>query len=142
MKLNKKVGVSFKIYPEKNKKKYYKVIITQTKEQMYFVNDEISRIQKLEKIKHNYIAICRSYEHTDKKFKGQIGTILFYVESSRKVGIVSHEMTHAVIYYFCGKGYKLKNIRKNKKLEEKFCNYSMFLNAHYWNNWYKVTEKK
>lgn len=137
---NKKCGVAFKIYADN--KKYYKVFITSTKNQMYYLRDEIAKIQNIAPLKHRYLGVCSWYQHKDKRFKNQIGSIHFYLDSSKRAGIVAHELAHAALYYWMHeKKKKLDVIKKSKYQEEKFCHLVGNLSAHYWNNWYKNTKK-
>lgn len=67
-----------------------------------------------------------------------VGHVLFNLESGCTARIVSHEMTHAAIYWFNGtlNGYDWDEIPDKKEAEEEFCYLQGDLvSAFYWRYW-------
>ena len=87
------------IYPkyEKLKNDYYKVIVSDTYEEMYDIVDKIRK----RKEERNYNGFCES-EYTiyvDGSKSNKVGHI-FLVKDVLGAGTIAHECSHAITYYF------------------------------------------
>lgn len=91
--------------------------------------------------KFDFEAICSSFNSKHKKNKKQFGVVMFYLKSSARSWIVSHELCHATTYYY--KHMVLnKDIWENNRANEKFASILGNMVAQYWDNWYKIVKKK
>lgn len=133
---------SFKVFPNKSKW-YYKVCIFSRKESMYkarkFIeeNDSISKIRG----KYKFQAVCSSYSSRHKENKNQFGIIMFYLNSSKRGGTVSHEFAHATTYFFKTEQNN-RDIFFDNKADEEYARMLGSMVAQYWKNWYKVVKIK
>ncbi len=81
-------------------KDYYNVIICKTKKEMYKYRKELSKDKSYGSIKNfNFEAICSSKIIEPRKF-GEVGTLVFWEKSSKHIGVVAHELTHACLYWW------------------------------------------
>lgn len=95
----------FKIFPVKGEKEYYSVLIFNDRTSMRLFSAQLNKgkMFKMEAATHSFKA--------SKMVKGKkvnvpiIGAMLFYREGFGN-GVVSHEMAHAVNYYFLRNGIK------------------------------------
>jgi hypothetical protein len=93
--------------------------------------------------KYTFDAICSTPPLSNDKY-GLFGKILFYEKSSCNIKIVSHELSHACLYWWVLRINKpfLKTIQKeplvystDKEVDEQFANlYGETMNC-YWNNY-------
>lgn len=103
----------------RNKNDYYRVIIFNSFDDMYKYADKYFD----EFIDHNYSAICKYSSHT--YFEGNkfididknCGWILFCKEELGS-GIISHECTHAVTFYFQYRISKCYRVFRNEEYNE------------------------
>jgi len=130
---------TFKIFlPKKGKKEeYFKVMIFSSKKSMY----KIRKILEDEGANHmgkmNFAAICTAYE--SKKDQQQFGVLMFTRNSARKSGIVSHEIAHAVSFYW---PYREKDnwskILGEGKTNERFAWVLGDFVSQYWRQWHSI----
>ena len=85
--------------------------------------------------KMNFAAICTAYE--SKADPQQFGVLMFTKNSARKSGIVSHELAHAVSFYW---PYREKDnwgkILGEGKVNERFAWITGDFVSQYWRQWY------
>lgn len=105
---------TFRVYPDKKRRFYFKVIVFSTPSQMEKYERDGVRGFPGKKPKE-FAALTLPYECIvgSKESKREIGTILFH-RLRTGTGIVSHEMTHAALHYF-----RIKNDDKADFTEEK-----------------------
>ena len=109
---------------EKLKNDYYKVIVSDTYEEMYDIADKLCLQGKLER---NYNGLCKSmynlfYDKETEKYINKSNKVgyIFFVKDWIGAGVVSHECTHAVNYYFRQFIKHEEKIFKNSKYDETF----------------------
>ena len=110
--------VTLKSRYKKIAKDYYTVIIADNFEELYNIADKKCK----EKLKRDYNGLCKSmfaiYEDGTRSHK--VGYI-FLVKDILGAGVVSHECTHAVIYYFDNFIKDKEKIFKSSIYGETFC---------------------
>ena len=102
---------------EKLKNDYYKVIISDTYKEMYDIVDKITK----HKEERNYSGLVKSmYAIFEDGSKGNKVGYIFLMTEELGAGIVSHECTHAVNYYFSNFIKNRQRIFKSSKYDETF----------------------
>ena len=125
---------NFKLYC--SRKEYYLCKIFSSKKEMQKWNEEDGY-----KTTSDYQGVCRQVDYfivkgNKCKKSSQIGTISFYIDRIGS-GIVSHEMTHAALFWFKNKfrSYSKLGIKKN---DEKVCYAQGHMVMQFWNHWYEL----
>jgi len=135
----------FKIYCDKHRHKYWIVRIFPDKKSMFRWNIKDGYCPPNKK--HDYLGVTRAYSvyYFDKGKKksgrksGEVGCISFVVAHCTS-GIVSHECTHAALYWF------LDTYKKVEKLlipeyDEKFAWVQGNLVRQIWVHWFRLEKK-
>ncbi len=141
--------VHFRVYCDAaGKRRYYKVFIFRTEEQMYehFKKTNTQSRWKRGGIgKLNFVAVCQGYRRYDVKRRGRllpdIGQILFTADRLG-AGVVSHEMTHAVIYWAdTHTKIDLAKIASSTRTDERIALVQGNLVNQFWSKFYKACER-
>lgn len=138
----------FKVYPGSNKGLYFSVYIFRTKDQMYdhFKQSNVDTEWKQPgQDECDFTAITQSWMRYDitpdsEILKPDMGRILFY-SGGFDAGIVSHEMTHATLYWAIRKRIKAASLYNDKNAEEKFCWAQGYLVNQFWTKFYSLQKK-
>lgn len=135
--------LTFRVYCDRHRKKWYVVRIFAAKKEMYAWNKE-DGYENRDK-KDRYLGLTRAHEvwtiypkRSKKKDKksGEIGSISFVVDHTTS-GIVSHECTHAALYWFLCTHKKLEKLN-NPDYDEKFAWVQGNLVRQVWMHWFKA----
>ncbi len=144
---------TFRVYPERNRKLYYQVFIFPDKRTMYKFHDiqhDLGRIEYAHgqrKPSKDFWAICQSWNSSHFGKRGgtypgpSIGQVLF-AEPHIKAGIVSHEMTHAALFYAAKKRILPVHLYSGGRQHEAVCRAQGNMVRQFWNGWYNRHEKK
>lgn len=110
--------VTLKEKYKKIHKDYYTVVIAEDLEELYNIADKYCK----EKLERNYNGLCKSMYsiYTDGSRGNKVGYI-FLLKENLGGGVVSHECTHAVIYYFDNFIKDKEKIFKSSIYGETFC---------------------
>lgn len=146
--------ITFRVYPERNRKLYYQVFIFPNRRQMYLFRDEQHRSGAIGyrkghgKGSNRFLAICQSWITENFGPRGgmtlgrSIGEILFAVPYIG-AGVVSHEMTHAAIRWGANKGIDGRKVMSEfGRDEERICLAQGHMVRQFWNHWWKHEEAK
>lgn len=108
---------------------------------MYNFRRSIQKFDKAYKIKKdNYAAATTSFRSKFPERNKQVGVIVFYTGAIGS-GIVSHEMTHAVTFFWTIlKGFEAVKIFFDTKHNEDFCFIQGELVSQFWENFYNYVE--
>ncbi len=107
---------SFRVYPDKKRRFYFRVIVFSTIKQMHAFYRE--GIHGWPGRRHtDFAAVTLPYECIvgSKESKREIGTILFH-RTRVGTGVVSHEMTHAAVHFMKLKGADLNDDKSDEPL--------------------------
>lgn len=135
--------VEFNIFCDK--KNFYRIIILSSLRSMYDFRKALAKMLRKKNIivpslNNDFAAECLC---TGKAESGQIGVILFSRHTAAKVAIVTHEITHAVSFYWpLFAKYKWNDIQTNSKANEKLAFIAGEMARQYWLEWYKSTPNK
>lgn len=93
----------FKIYPMRDNKEYYEVCIFDTRKEMQQFSGNVTGMKQMHR-NHEAMTISIDVFRVNKKKKTEkkldmIGMLMFY-RGGFGAGIVSHEIAHAMNYYF------------------------------------------
>jgi len=87
----------------------------------------------------NFLAVCSTFNSNKPENKHQFGVLLFTENTSKRSGVVSHEIAHAINYWWKHLGpYKWQDIPKKSKADERFAYIFGSMINQYWVNWYKL----
>lgn len=143
--------VSFRVYPEKNRKFYYLAFVFRSNALMYehfdLSNAEMEWSKGANRTNGKFDAITESWVSTNYSGKpgrprrGRcVGQILFYAGSVGS-GVVSHEMSHAALH-FSEKQRKVDAATLyDLNPQEKFCWIQGYLVAQFWRRFFAVQPK-
>jgi len=136
--------LEFRLYCDRYRKKYYVCRIFGSLKEMHKWDKEDGYENPSLK-KNNYLGLTRAYEvwsiHPKAKDKksGEIGSISLTVEHCTS-GIVSHECTHAALYWFLATHKKIEKLLE-PEFDEKFAWVQGNLNRQVWVHWFKAEKK-
>ncbi len=119
---------------------YFNVYIFSRKSSMYKFRELLQLGDDIKKVRnYNFEAMTSSYKSRYDENEHQFGNILFYQDSAKKSGIVSHEFLHASIFFWCSvmKEGTWEQIPENMDYHEVLCYMHGDMVANYWKNWYK-----
>jgi|SRR6185436_13611654 len=103
----------FRVYPDKKRRCYFKVIVFSSKRQMWaFYRQGVRGFPGNGQLDFYAITLPYSCIVGSKDSKREIGTILFHRQQTG-TGTVSHEMTHAAVHYL-----RLKKANLNAQKSE------------------------
>jgi hypothetical protein len=121
----------FRISPERGDKRFYRVLIFPTKALMYHYFDLRHARRRIEyrlgfepSLAHDFAALTTGYE-TYRRHRGRevltndVGEILFH-EGFLGAGVVSHEMTHAALFWLERVGLSAQDLA-DPSVEERLC---------------------
>ena len=128
---------SFKIYPSRASKWYYTVHIFAQKRTMYRYRKLLQTEDNANPIKSfKFLALVSAFNSNHKEY--QYGEILFTKNSGSRSGIVSHELCHALTYWWKHmESYKWKEITNNGRADERHALLLGKMVQQYWYNWWK-----
>lgn len=141
-------SIKFRLYCDKEKTQYYKCIIFPDLKSMYKWNEKDGYKQDGE---YKYLGLVRSYSVIEipsekeglkgkiEKVSGEIGSISL-VPHGCTSGVVSHEMTHAALYWFSKNHGSYKKLEKSK-YDEMMAWVQGNLVSQFWTKWYELEEK-
>jgi hypothetical protein len=114
----------FRVYTEGRASKYYTVFVFADKRAMRIYQNAQSDIWGVKRWT-KFEAICTGWKIKDRKRWRNIGCVLFHLDYIGS-GVVSHEMTHAAIFW-----------RKKRHSDERFCKVQGNLVRQFWWNYYR-----
>lgn len=134
---------SFKIFPDTKRNWYYKAHLFHTKPSMVKFRKSLDKDGANPMRMHEYAALCSAYNSTRKGEERQYGVLLFTQASGRKSGIVSHEIVHAVNYWWRSmERMRWENIQDTHKdggrADERYAWLLGNCVAQYWREWYQM----
>jgi hypothetical protein len=137
--------IRFRVYCDREKRRYYDVRIFATKALMYehFQKSNVDTEWQEGRYEAtmNFEAIAQFWRRIGKRCKPEnIGQILFYA-SAIGSGTVSHEMTHAVIYWAQYVKMNLAKLPTSKRIDERFAWAQGFLVTQFWRKFYRAQSR-
>jgi hypothetical protein len=137
--------IQFRVYCDAQHRRYYNVFIFATKELMYAhfakTNAHTQWRDGRFDMKMNFEAIAQFWRRLKKRTPENIGQILFYAGGFGG-GVVSHEMTHATIYWAEYVKMDLAKLPTSKRIDERFAWAQGFLVSQFWDNFYKAEKHR
>ncbi len=136
--------LTFKIYCDRHRKKWYMVRIFSSVSRMYEWNKKDGYKNSVTR-KDRYLGLTRAYtvynippKRAKKKTtrSGEIGCISFVVAHTTS-GIVSHECTHAALYWFLDTHKKIEKIL-SPEYDEKLAWVQGNLVRQVWVHWFRA----
>ena len=137
--------VAFKIYCDRHRKKWYMVRIFPTKKEMFSWNKKDGYNNP--KGRDKYLGVTRAYsvyyfdkgKKTKGRKSGEVGCISFLIDHCTS-GIVSHECTHAALYWFLDTYKKIEKLLM-PEYDEKFAWVQGNLTRQVWVHWFKLEKQ-
>lgn len=131
----------FRIYPE-DKSLFFRVRVFESKEKMYEHFDGVK--ENYPGQEKNFEAIClnhkieKKYPSSGWRLTPEVGEIWFY-EDCIGGGIVSHEATHATMYYLERNGLEdYSRLGAYGDMHEPMCWLQGKIVAEFWSRWYDI----
>lgn len=155
--ISKRLLLKFRIYPERDRFRYYTVFVFDSRRAMYtFFREQVDILNKDGSRQCDeecdFAALATTWTHfhinadgSEVEDKRDIGQIIMHRNRVR-IGVVSHEMTHAALFWADREGLDPHEVmgdsRDHQGAHERFCYAQGELVRQFWLRWMHYLDKE